>query len=101
MDLNAEAAGHLECIDDVEVMSPGFGKVLPGVHRSVGGNETVLPVGRRPLTIVTLERLLVILSVVTKQAPAFSQHAAVAHQNVPVMVTNLVPEMTKEGAIRL
>ena len=61
----------------------------------------LLPVARRPLLIVTLERLTVVEAVITEHRTAGLKLVAVPNQNVPVVMTDLVPEMAQQRSIWL
>ena len=69
----AAADGRLQRVGDVEVVGPGLGPVFPRVRRGVGGDETLLPVGRRALLVVALERRRVIGRSSPKSARNFSK----------------------------
>ena len=65
----AECARGFERIDHVEIVRPGFRKILPGVRARIGGDEMLGPVGRGPAGIVALQRRLVIVAFVAEQLP--------------------------------
>jgi hypothetical protein len=71
------------------------------VGARVMADEVRLPVGRRAVGILGLQRLGVILAVVAKELPAGIELAAVAYQPVPVIVPDLMPEVTEQGPVGL
>ena len=101
LEAEPEGVGHLERVDDMKVVSPSLGEVLPGMGGRVGRDKALLPVRRRALAVVALQRLGVVLLIVAKFCPAGLEHAAVAHENIPIVVADLVPEMAKGRAIGL
>ncbi len=48
-------------------MRPSLGPVLPGVSAGVSGDERIRPVNLRALFVVAIERLVVILTLVTEE----------------------------------
>src|ERR1700735_4862788 len=82
-------------------MRPGLGPVFPGVRRSVCADVVVLPIQRRPILIVYLERGAIILAVVAKHRTAFLQPATVPDQYVPEIVADLMTEVAEQGPVRL
>ena len=40
----AEGAGHFQCIHDVKVVRPRFGKIFPRMRGRIGRDEPLLPV---------------------------------------------------------
>ena len=100
-DRQTEGVGGLERVDDVQVVRPGLGEVLPRMHGGVGTDEARLPVARRALLIVALQRLTVVSLFVAEQRAERLELTAVPHQPIPEVVSDLVPEMAKQRAIRL
>ena len=98
-DRHARRRDHLERINDVQIMRPGFREIFPRMRGGVLRDKMLLPVGGRAFLVVALERLAVILPVVAEHRAAFIQPAAIAHQNVPIMMPDLVAEMAEQRAI--
>ena len=82
-------------------MRPGLGEILPRMRGRIGADEIVLPIRRRAFGIVLLQRLGVILPLVAEHGAEAVQLPAVAHQNVPVIMPDLVAEMAEQRAIGL
>ena len=99
--IDAEGAGHFQRIDDVQVMRPGLGKVLPGMRRRIGADEILPPVRNGAVGVIGLQRRPVIHRFVAENlAPAFDE-AAVAHQQVPEIMADLVAKVAEQRAIWL
>jgi hypothetical protein len=98
---NAEGGGGFERIDHVEIVRPGLRKILPGVCARVRCHEPLGPVGRGPGSVVALQRDLVILTLVAEQLSKLIEGGRIRHQVIPVIVSDLVPEMTEQRAVRL
>ncbi len=52
-------AGRVEHLGHIEIEGKRFGEILPGMHARVGAHKPRLPVGRRSVAVVYLERLFV------------------------------------------
>ena len=101
IDVDAEGARHLQGFDDVQVMRPGFGEILPRMRRRIGADEIVLPVRRRARGVVVLQRLPVIQPLVAEDRTKVIQLAAVADQDVPIVMSDLVAKVAEQRAIGL
>src|SRR5215207_8015510 len=71
------------------------------MRRRVGRNEALLPVGRRSCAVVALQGLAIVLPLIPEDGPAGIEMAANAHEQIPVVVADLMPEVAEQGAIRL
>src|SRR5205823_805237 len=91
-DANAEGAGRLQRIDNMEIMRKCFGEVLPGMHTGIGAHKNALPAARRAIIIVALARCVIVLSFVAEESAAALDIAAVTHELIPIVVPNLVPD---------
>ena len=100
-DPHAERRRGLQRVDHVEVVRPGFGQVLPRMRAGVGGDETLLPIRRRPVGVMALQRRAVVLALVAEQLPERLDVGRIAHQAVPVVVRDLVAEMAEQRAVGL
>ncbi len=96
---HAEAQRGIEGVHHVQIVGPGFRPVFPGVHGGVGTDEGRLPVGRRTLFIVALQRGAVIGALIAEQTAVIVEPWAARNQPVPIVVANFVAEMAKQGAI--
>src|SRR5271156_5153268 len=65
-----EGSGHLQRVHNMQIMRPRLGEVLPRVGRGVTADVSLLPILRRPDGVMLLERLLVVLAVVSKYLSA-------------------------------
>ena len=99
--LEREAVGtsSLERIDDVKVVSEGFGPILPRMHRRVGTHEAVSPVGRRPFLVMPLLRRGIVGGLVAEERPKRFDATPILDQLVPVVVADFMPEMPQQRAI--
>src|SRR5258708_30027523 len=82
-------------------MRPGFGEILPRMRGRISRDKALRPIRRRALLVVALERGLVVLRIVAEYCATLFELAAVPHQDVPVVMTDLVPEMAEQAAIGL
>ena len=71
------------------------------MHAGIGGDELLDPVVGRPLGIVLLQRFPVVLALVAEQPPELLERRRIPDQTVPVVVRDLVPEMTEQRAVGL
>src|ERR1700676_530928 len=99
MNMHPERARGFERVDDVEVMCPGFGEILPGMSRRIGADEARLPTWQRTFIIVSLERLAIILAFIAEDFSEFAQPSSVTYQAVPEIMADLVTEMAEKGAV--
>src|SRR5262249_51578483 len=88
-------------VDHVKVVRPGFREVFPRMGARIGRYEALRPVERRALLVMRPERRAVIVPFVAEYAPELVEPARVADQQVPVVVPDLVTEMTEQRAIGL
>ena len=72
VDAQAEGAGGLQRVDDVQIMRPGLGEILPGMGGGIGGNEILLPVRRRAFGVMALQGCGVILPLIAEHRAAGS-----------------------------
>jgi hypothetical protein len=101
LDPEPERARRLERIDDMEIVGPGLGEILPRMRSCVSRDEAPRPIGGSALLVVALKRRLVVLRIVSERRAALFESAAVAHKDVPIMMADFVTKMTKQAAIRL
>ena len=69
-DPEPERVRRLERVDDMQVMRPGFGEILPWMRGRISRDEALRPVGRRALLVMALERGLVI----RESSPNIARH---------------------------
>src|SRR5438270_694186 len=79
----------------------GAGGVLPRMRGGIGADEVALPVGRRAVGVVGLQGLPVVDGEIAEYRSKFAIDIAIAHQPIPEVMPDLVPEVTEQGAIRL
>src|SRR5271168_50342 len=96
LDPEPERARRLERIDDMKIVGPGLGKILPRMRSRVSRDEALRPIDGSALLIVALERRLVVLRIVAERRAALLEPAAVAHQDVPIMMADFVTKMAKQ-----
>ena len=99
--LEPEPERGVEAVDHVQVVRPGLGPVLPRMGRRVRADEPARPVGGRAVLVVRLQRSGVVRALVAEEYPARLEPARIPDEAVPVVVADLVPEMTEERPIRL
>src|SRR5665213_3927820 len=99
MDIHAEGAGHFQGIDNVEVMRPGLGEILPGMRGSISADETFLPVGNSAIGVIDLQRLAVIHRLIAENIPTRLDETAVTNQNIPKIMADLMTKVTEQGAV--
>src|SRR4051812_17805349 len=80
-------------------MRPGFGKIFPGMGGRIGRNIALLPIGWRPGLIVMLKSEIVVLPVVAEDRPALLELVAIADQQIPIMMPDLMAKMAEQGPV--
>ena len=99
--IDAEAHRRVRRVGHVQVVRPGLGPVLPRVRAGVAGDAAVGPVGSRPLFVVHAQRVHVVGALVAEEFAEIEQPLRRVDQPVPVVVADLVAEMTHQRAVRL
>ena len=82
-------------------MRPGLGPVFPRMHAGVAAHEALRPVGRRALVVVPLQRGAVVGALVAEQRAEVLEPGRGQHQQVPVVVADLVAEVAHQRAVGL
>src|SRR6478752_6823053 len=82
-------------------MRPTFGPVLPGMHGRIRRDVVIGPVRWRPVFVVPLESRGVVLSLVAEEFPKFLMPRRVGDEAVPIVVANLMAEMSEKCPVRL
>src|SRR5262249_40401165 len=85
----------------VQEVSPGFSPVFPGMGGGISADITFLPIWRSTRLIIFLKRPTIIGGFIAKQLAIVVEKAGAGHETIPVIVTDFVAKMTKQGAIRL
>src|SRR5277367_76780 len=80
-------------------MRPGFREILPGMRTGVGADVGIAPNGRRTLTVMTLQRCVVVDALVAENGAKVIEPTAVAHQSIPVVMAHFVSEMADERPV--
>jgi len=93
--------GRVDDRHHIEIQREGLGEVLPRVHRGVGGHAVAMPVRGRAVVVVALERIPVGRIVVVAEQGAECRLTTPAHQQLPIIVADLVAEMPDQGAMGL
>ena len=101
VDREAEARAGVERIDHVQIVGPGLGEVLPGVHGRIGADVGVLPARLRPVLVVALDRLGIALPLVAEDRPALLDPAGVRDQQLLVVMPGLVPHVAEQRPVGL
>ena len=73
-------------------MCPALRPVLPGMHRRVGADEAVAPVGGRTVAVVPLRGFLIGSALVAEEAAEWLQRGRAVNPAVPVVMADLVAE---------
>src|ERR1700732_1241315 len=71
------------------------------MHGGVGTDEILFPTSRWSCRIVPIQRLSIVRALVAEKLAEGVAPRAAGNQNVPEIVSNLVTEMTQQGAVRL
>ena len=82
-------------------MRPALRPVLPGMRGGIGAHEPLLPVGRRTVLVVLIQRLRIVLALVAEERTPALEARAGLHQPLPVVMADLVAEVSKHRSIRL
>src|SRR5690606_37214853 len=85
----------------MQVVRPGFGKVLPGVGAGVGAHIPLAPIRLWPVGIVCLQGRGVVASLVAEHRLEGTMPDAVPDQAVPVVVAGLMAEVTEDRPVGL
>src|ERR1700756_1421391 len=64
---DTKISSHLQGVDNMEIMGPGLGEILPCVHRGISRNILLLPIGWRSILVVALQRSLIVIPIVAKE----------------------------------
>ena len=97
----AVTRGRVHHVAHVHVVGPALRPVFPGMGRGIGADVAELPVRRRPVFVVPLQAVAVVERLVAEQRTTGFEPVAVGNQAVPVVMSDLVPQMADQGAIRL
>src|SRR5208337_4741697 len=73
---------------------------FPRMDAGVRTDELLLPVNAWPLVVMLLESLVVVLPLVAEPLTKVVDERAVLDQSVPIVVADLVTEMTQDSAVR-
>jgi hypothetical protein len=96
-----EGARGLRGVLNMHEVGPAFGPVFPGMRRGVGADVVVLPILRRPVGVVAPERLVIVRSLVSEELAETLGELFSTDEAIPVVVTDLVAEVTEQRAVRL
>ncbi len=94
-------ARRLERVDDVQIVGPGLGEILPRMGTRISADEAVHPVRRRTFAVVALERHGVVLRLVAEGLAKRVDPALLHDQAVPIIMADLVADMPHKRAVRL
>src|SRR5689334_13394898 len=97
-----QPAAHrrLRDIQHVQIVGPALGPIFPRMAAGIRADESCLPIGRRSLLVMPLQRCGVILSLVTEQRTKRVEVLAVGDQAIPIVMSALVTEMTEQRTVR-
>ena len=99
-DVDSVGARRLQRVDHVNIVCPGLCKILPWMRCRIGGDEGLLPIGRRTVLIMLLQRIFIILPLVAKDSPASIERLSIVpNQPIPVIMGQLMTKMTDERAV--
>src|SRR5690606_24686032 len=101
IDFHPERMCSFQRVDDMKIVSKAFSKIFPRMDRSIRADKIILPVRARSLFVIAPQSFRVVISLVTKNGTTFIKAPTIAHQFIPNEMSNLMPEMPKNGAIRL
>ena len=99
--LTSRVARRIHRVDDVYVVRPRFGEVLPGMGARIEADERVLPTVRRAAPIVRLQRRRIVGALVAEQRAEIFDQLGVLDEPIPVVMADLVPQMAEHRAVRL
>src|SRR5262245_60351461 len=91
----------LQRVDHMEIMCPGLRPVFPWVGAGIGADEAVLPICRRSARMMRLEARAVVVALVAEQVPERLVPRTALHQPCPIVVADLVAEVSEQGAVGL
>ena len=98
---DAEVRHRPKCVDDMEEMGEGLCEVLPRMGCGVGTDMAVGPIGERAASIVAMYRLRIIGALVPEQRSEAILHVGPGNEPIPIIVADLMTEVTEKGPIRL
>src|SRR6201991_1412343 len=83
-------------------MGEGFRPIFEGVHRGVGRDAVLGPVGRGAVLVVAIHGLLIVGALVAEQAAvALALGRVLGTENGLVVVADFVAQVTEQGAVGL
>jgi hypothetical protein len=97
----SKTSGRFESIDNMQVVSPGFGPIFPRVGGGISGDESILPIRRRALLIVGFQGGSVVHAFIPKELAERFEFGSRGDENVPIIMGDFVAEMAEERAERL
>jgi hypothetical protein len=100
-DAQAERSGGLQGVDEVQVVRPILGEILPWVCAGIAADEPLLPVRGRTLVVMRLEAGAVVLALVAEYRPEPLQPDAVPNKTLPIVVAHLVAEVAEQRPVGL
>src|SRR5260370_39877172 len=86
-------------MDHMTMVRARFGALCPRMAAGVGRGEALRPIRSRPVGIVPLQRRSIVLALVSEQLPELLDRGGVRNQTIPVIMRDLVPEMTEQRAV--
>src|SRR5207244_7440134 len=86
-------------IDHMKIVRPRFGEILPRMRAGIAGDEALRPIRSRTVGIVPLQRCSIVLALVSEQLPELLDRGGVRNQTIPVIMCDLVPEMTEQRTV--
>ena len=98
---DADGGGGLQRVADVEVVGEGLGPVLPGVGGGIGGDVLVVGGTVEKTVVVAGHGGGVVGPFVTEAGAERLDAAGLLDEDGPVVVTDLVAEVTEQRAIGL
>ena len=101
VDPQSEGLRGFERVDDVQIVGPGLGPVLPRVCPRIGADIAVGPTVGGVELVVVLQRLAIVFPLVTEQRPEAVERARVGNEPVPVVVADLVPHVAQQRTVGL
>jgi len=90
----------VERADHVEIGCPGFGKILPGMHRGVGADVRLGPIHRRPALVIGIQRVGVRDAGMVAEDGLALIFTAAFDKDIPIEVADLVAKVADQRPLR-
>jgi hypothetical protein len=97
--METEGCSHFQSVYDMQVMRPCLREIFPGMRTRIGADVIRLPIRRRALAVMFLQRRTIIRGFVTEPGAARVDETAIGDEAVPEIMSDFVPKMPEESSV--